>query len=49
MILKANAKTDKEKKEVLKKAWSDLAEKDSWMNIYFNQNGFINWNKFLFK
>jgi phosphatidylserine/phosphatidylglycerophosphate/cardiolipin synthase-like enzyme len=49
MILKAKAKTPEEKQAVLKNAWSDLDENDYWMNKYYNANGFINWNKFLFK
>jgi phosphatidylserine/phosphatidylglycerophosphate/cardiolipin synthase-like enzyme len=49
MILEADARTVEEKEAVLEKGWDDLEEKDDWMNIYFNVNGFINWNKFLFK
>jgi hypothetical protein len=48
MIIKAKAKTLAEKQAVLKKAWSDLDEEDKWLNKYFNQYGFKNWNKFLF-
>jgi phosphatidylserine/phosphatidylglycerophosphate/cardiolipin synthase-like enzyme len=47
-IRKAGAKTTKEKEEVLKKEWHDLDETDTWMNYYFNANGFINRDKFLF-
>jgi phosphatidylserine/phosphatidylglycerophosphate/cardiolipin synthase-like enzyme len=47
-IKKSGAKTVKEKEEVLEKGWHDLEESDKWMNYYFNSNGFINRNKFIF-
>jgi phosphatidylserine/phosphatidylglycerophosphate/cardiolipin synthase-like enzyme len=47
-ILKAGAKTLEQKEAVLKKEWNDLKESDVWMNYYFDANGFINRNKFLF-
>lgn len=47
-ILKAGAKTIAEKKAVLDKQWDDLDESDNWMNYYYNANGFINHNKFIF-
>jgi phosphatidylserine/phosphatidylglycerophosphate/cardiolipin synthase-like enzyme len=47
-LKKAKAKTLKEKEAVLAKQWHDLAEKDEWMNYYFDKNGFINREKFLF-
>jgi len=47
-ILKAKVKTVKAKQAVLEKTWNDLDETDKWMNYYFDQDGFINRNKFLF-
>lgn len=47
-ILKAGAKTTEQKNAVLAKEWNDLSEKDSWMNYYFDANGFINRDKFIF-
>lgn len=47
-ILKAGAKTIGEKKAVLDTQWDDLDESDRWMNYYYNANGFINHNKFIF-
>jgi len=47
-ILKAGAKTLEQKKAVLAKEWNDLNENDDWMNYYFNDEGFINRNKFIF-
>jgi hypothetical protein len=47
-IKKAGAKTIKEKEKVLKNEWNDLDETDGWMDYYFNTNGFINRNKFIF-
>jgi phosphatidylserine/phosphatidylglycerophosphate/cardiolipin synthase-like enzyme len=47
-IRKANAKTDAEKEQVLTKGWHDLYETDQWMDYYFDKNGFINHDKFLF-
>jgi phosphatidylserine/phosphatidylglycerophosphate/cardiolipin synthase-like enzyme len=47
-IKKAGAKTLQEKETVLKQCWNDLDETDEWMNYYYNANGFINREKFLF-
>ena len=47
-IKRAGAKTKKQKEDVLKKQWNDLDEKDDWMNFYFDEEGFVNQNKFLF-
>lgn len=47
-ILKAGAKTIAEKKKILEKTWNDLDETDTWMNYYFNEKGFVNYNKFIF-
>jgi phosphatidylserine/phosphatidylglycerophosphate/cardiolipin synthase-like enzyme len=47
-IIKAGAKTIAQKKKVLEKEWNDLEETDKWMNYYFNDSGFVNYNKFIF-
>jgi phosphatidylserine/phosphatidylglycerophosphate/cardiolipin synthase-like enzyme len=47
-IKKAKAKTLAEKQKALANAWHDLDEKDDWMNYYFNTNGFIDREKFIF-
>jgi phosphatidylserine/phosphatidylglycerophosphate/cardiolipin synthase-like enzyme len=46
-IKKAGAKTKAQKEKVLAKEWNDLDETDSWMNYYFDENGFVDRNKFL--
>lgn len=48
-ILDAGAKTLEEKKKVLQKGWNDLNEADTWMDYYFNTQGFINREKFILK
>jgi phosphatidylserine/phosphatidylglycerophosphate/cardiolipin synthase-like enzyme len=48
-IKKANAKTLEEKIAATETGWKDLDEYDIWMNYYFNSNGFINRDKFLYR
>jgi phosphatidylserine/phosphatidylglycerophosphate/cardiolipin synthase-like enzyme len=48
-VIDAKAKTLEEKKKVLKKDWNDLNELDTWMDYYFNSQGFINRDKFILK
>jgi phosphatidylserine/phosphatidylglycerophosphate/cardiolipin synthase-like enzyme len=47
-IIKSGAKTLAEKKKVLDVQWGDLKEKDTWMDYYYNKDGFINGDKFIF-
>jgi phosphatidylserine/phosphatidylglycerophosphate/cardiolipin synthase-like enzyme len=47
-IKKSGAKTAKEIEAALETGWHDLNEKDTWMNSYFNKDGFINRDRFLF-
>lgn len=47
-IIKAGAKTKAKKEAVLAKVWDDLDETDEWMDYYFDENGFVDMNKFLF-
>jgi phosphatidylserine/phosphatidylglycerophosphate/cardiolipin synthase-like enzyme len=47
-ISDAKVKTRVEKEKILKRDWNDLDETDTWMDYYFNEDGFINRDKFLF-
>lgn len=47
-IKKAGATTLAQKRAVLEKQWNDLDETDNWMDYYFNANGFINRDRFIF-
>jgi len=47
-ISDADAKTCIEKEKALKRNWNDLDETDTWTDPYFDANGFINLERFLF-
>ncbi|MDZ4786802.1 MAG: phospholipase D-like domain-containing protein, partial [bacterium] len=47
-ILKAGAKTITQKEAILSKEWNDLSESDKWMNYYFDNQGFVNRDRFIF-